>query len=310
MDKIIKGFQATPQDLEQINKLTRREFNADELYTFSVILCDNQVDRDFERFDNDALTTIAQLFIGKTGIFDHETKSKNQAARIYDTEVVTEDDYTCVKGKVYMVKSNKNSDIILDIDGGIKKEVSISCNVTSAICSICGADAKKTSCSHKKGKSYKNELCYHILGGVMDAYEWSLVAVPAQKNAGVTKNFDVEGVKKTMRDTETLVKSFASGDEQTLSAVEAIGIFEYINALEKSAKLGEYYRNDLIKEVCRLSFLTSETIPANIISSVAQKLDINELKAYKKAYEAKISNHEVQLKKADSSSNNTHEFKM
>lgn len=40
----------SPQELEKINQYTRREFQAQELYTFSVVLCDNQVDRDFECF--------------------------------------------------------------------------------------------------------------------------------------------------------------------------------------------------------------------------------------------------------------------
>ena len=38
----------SPQELEKINQYTRREFQAQELYTFSVVLCDNQEDRDFE----------------------------------------------------------------------------------------------------------------------------------------------------------------------------------------------------------------------------------------------------------------------
>ena len=32
--------------LDKINKFTRRELTEDELYTFSVILCDNEIDRD------------------------------------------------------------------------------------------------------------------------------------------------------------------------------------------------------------------------------------------------------------------------
>lgn len=33
------------EDLEQINRLTRREFSQEELYCFRVVLCDNDVDR-------------------------------------------------------------------------------------------------------------------------------------------------------------------------------------------------------------------------------------------------------------------------
>ena len=37
-------------ELEQINKYTRRELKEDEVYVFPVVLCDNEIDRDGERF--------------------------------------------------------------------------------------------------------------------------------------------------------------------------------------------------------------------------------------------------------------------
>ena len=36
------------QDLELINKLTRRKLSEDEVYVFSLVLCDNDIDRDYE----------------------------------------------------------------------------------------------------------------------------------------------------------------------------------------------------------------------------------------------------------------------
>lgn len=45
-----KGFSPSTEDLKKINKYTRREFDADSLYVFTVILCDNDIDRDFEKF--------------------------------------------------------------------------------------------------------------------------------------------------------------------------------------------------------------------------------------------------------------------
>ena len=41
---------ATAQDLELIGALARKPLGPEEVYTFSVRLCDNEVDRDFERF--------------------------------------------------------------------------------------------------------------------------------------------------------------------------------------------------------------------------------------------------------------------
>jgi hypothetical protein len=45
----------TKEILDKINKFTRREFAADELFAFPVILCDNEIDRDCERFSDKAL---------------------------------------------------------------------------------------------------------------------------------------------------------------------------------------------------------------------------------------------------------------
>ena len=51
------------EDLEQINRLTRREFSQEELYCFRVVLCDNDVDRQMERFDEETLEQLEQLVI-------------------------------------------------------------------------------------------------------------------------------------------------------------------------------------------------------------------------------------------------------
>lgn len=183
------------ETLEKINKFTRRPFTEDEIYTFSVILCDNDIDRDYERFSDSALETLAKSFVGKTGIFDHNPTTSNQNARIFDTEIVTDSSrktktgeiYRYLKANAYMVRTADNETLISEIDGGIKKEVSISCSATSRKCSICGNDKSAGGCAHVKGRMYSNKMCHTVLDNVTDTYEWSFVAVPAQVNAGVTK---------------------------------------------------------------------------------------------------------------------------
>ena len=73
--------------LQLLNQFTRRELTEEEVYIFDVILCDNEIDRDFEKFSLSALKTLQELFIGKTGIFDHDAKSSGQTARIFHTEL-------------------------------------------------------------------------------------------------------------------------------------------------------------------------------------------------------------------------------
>ena len=160
--------------LEKINKFTRREFSEDELYIFSVILCDNEVDRDRERFSDNALNTLRSLFVGKTGIFDHDPSTSNQTARIFDTELLTDDSrttgngepYKYLKASAYMVRTEENKNLIAEIDGGIKKEVSISCSAGKKTCSVCGRDRTSEGCSHIRGKIYNGRICHTVLDDI------------------------------------------------------------------------------------------------------------------------------------------------
>ena len=87
----VKNSAVTNEELSAINTFTKRALGADEVYTFAVRLCDNEVDRDGERFPRATLEELAELFVGKSGIFDHEWSAKGQAARIYRTEIVEEE---------------------------------------------------------------------------------------------------------------------------------------------------------------------------------------------------------------------------
>ena len=90
-----------------------------------------------------------------------------------------------------MIRTAKNADLIAEISGGIKKEVSVGFRATSFRCSICGKDGDYTyRCSHRKGESYGGKICYNLICGATDAYEVSFVAVPCQPNAGTTKSFE------------------------------------------------------------------------------------------------------------------------
>lgn len=65
------GSGLLPGHLEDINRLSRASLSAQEVYAFSLCLCDNEVDRDQERFPEKTLEQLAPLFVGKSGLFDH-----------------------------------------------------------------------------------------------------------------------------------------------------------------------------------------------------------------------------------------------
>lgn len=177
------------EQLARINGLAKGTMTAEQVYVFSVRLCDDQVDRDFERFPVETLEKLAPMFVGKTVILDHMWSAKGQTARIYRAEVVRQDD-----GKhdlvvaCYMMRNESTVDIIASIEGGILKETSVGCSVSRAVCSVCGEEYG--SCGHRKGQVYDGQLCVVDLLDPVDAYEMSFVAVPAQPGAGVTKSHE------------------------------------------------------------------------------------------------------------------------
>ncbi len=207
MDEIMKITGPEKQviaedDLALINAQAKTPLEPDQIYTFAVRLCDNQVDRDFERFPRKSLERLAKLFVGKSGIFDHCWTATGQTARLYKVEVVDEpgqktkagDALSWLKGYAYMVRTESNQDLIAEIEGGIKREVSVGCSVARVTCSICGEEG--WHCGHRKGELYDGDLCFFSLEEPLDAYEWSFVAVPAQPAAGVVKNKRYGGLEK------------------------------------------------------------------------------------------------------------------
>ncbi len=197
------GQDISDAHLALINQYTRRDFKKEELYTFPVILCDNEIDRDNERFPLETLEKFIPLFTGRTGIMDHAWKAGNQTSRLYFVEVVKEpnkinsrgEGYAYLKGYAYMVITESNKDLIAEIDAGIKKEVSIGFAISMAKCSACGNSIwNYEQCPHIPGREYTvngvSLLCYVDLLEPKDAYEWSFVAVPAQPAAGITKSYE------------------------------------------------------------------------------------------------------------------------
>ena len=205
----LENQEVTDDELKKINKFTLAPLKADEVFTFKLILGDNGLDdRNYEPFNLNALKDLKKLYVGKTMIKDHKRTADNQIARIYDTELQQDSSkltgageiFTKLIAKCYMVKTEKNADLIAEIKAGIKKEVSTSCRPKHAYCSICGVDNMKDYCIHYWGKEYETQdgkkICYFTLDGAKEAYEVSFVAVPAQPRAGTTKNYGGKEIKK------------------------------------------------------------------------------------------------------------------
>lgn len=274
----------TDEELSAINAFSRKKLTREEVYVFSITLCDNEIDRDFERFLPSALNKLASLFVGKTGIFDHNAKSSNQTARIFKTWVETDkskrntldEPYCALKAKAYMVRTGENEALIKEIEGGIKKEVSVSCAVLNAKCSICGADLRRRECEHSRGKRYSGKLCYAELSEPTDAYEWSFVAVPAQRGAGVTKSFD-NGIYQEGNVVE-IVKS-ADG-AVSLSDFQVENLKGFVKRLEAFEADARAYREELLSKIEKYAHILIPQVAGELLSGCVRNLEIAELKTF------------------------------
>jgi len=316
---IEKSMDAQESDIEKINRFTKTHFDADSLYIFSVVLCNNDIDRDYEKFSVEALNQLAEMFIGKTGISDHSMKSSDQKARIFDTWVeklegrktADGEDYYQLKAKAYMVKSQENMPLITEIDAGIKKEVSVSCSMGKSICSVCNADKKSSVCEHISGRLYGSKTAFTILSDAKDAYEFSFVAVPAQREAGVTKSFHSSKENADMTD---IIKSLRSCKEETvLTKAQADFIADYIENLTEDANLGKEYKKNLSAEVVRLCAVSMPEMDLKTFQGVAQVMTTKELLSFKKAFTKSKGANEAKLQlKPDSSAdlNSISQFKI
>ena len=256
----------TAAQLEAINALAKTRLNGEQVYVFSLRLCDDQIDRDGERFDTGALPGLAKLFLGKTGILDHRWSTENQVARIFETQVVKEKDESYIRAWAYIRRGGKNDELIADIEAGIKKEVSVGCAMAQAVCSVCGSEYG--TCGHVKGERYDGQVCAVILKEPVDAYEFSFVAVPAQREAGVMKGM---GAAVSLKEL----------------AAEHGAQAEY-RALTKEAELGRRYRKDLEDGVVRLGLALELGVSEPVLRSLAKTAGAEELLALKEALQGRL----------------------
>jgi len=262
----VTGGVPTAMQLEAINNLAKTRLNGEQVYVFSLRLCDDQVDRDHERFETQALPGLAKLFIGKTGILDHKWSTDSQVARIFATEVVAEDGVSYIKAWAYIRRGGTADEVIADIEAGIKREVSVGCAMGRCVCSICGSEYG--TCGHVKGEHYDGQLCCGILKEPMDAYEFSFVAVPAQRDAGVIK-----GLGKAMK-----LKELA----------DEFGAQQEYRALYKQAQLGKLYEKQLRDDVVRLCLTLDLGAAEPVLRGVVDKAAAEDLMKLKEALEGRV----------------------
>ena len=177
-----------------------------------------------------------------------------------------EKDVSYIKAWAYIRRGGANEEIIADIEAGIKKEVSVGCAMARAVCSICGSEYG--TCGHVKGEVYEGQTCAVILKEPVDAYEFSFVAVPAQREAGVMKAMGKTAVLKEL--------------------AEANGAQAEYRALCKEAELGRRYRKDLEDNVVRLGLALELGVTEPVLRSLAKTAAADDLLALKEALQGRL----------------------
>ena len=258
----------TAVQLEAINALAKVQLTQDQVYVFSLRLCDDQVDRDIEPFDAAALPGLAKLFIGRTGIVDHSWSADNQVARIFETQVVQEAGISYIKAWAYIRRGGSNEEMIADIEAGIKKEVSVGCAMGRCLCSICGSEYG--TCGHQKGQHYDGQLCCGILCEPVDAYEFSFVAVPAQREAGVLKALGTN--RRTLKELS-----------------EEFGAQAEYRSLCREAELGRQYRKELEADVVRLCLLLDLGADSTVLRGIVRTAGAEDLQKLRESLEEKAA---------------------
>ena len=256
----------TEEDLEKINRYARTKLESEDVYVFQTVLCDNEIDRDGECFSTAALEALQSLFLGKTGLFDHSGKSGDQVMRVFDTGLAYDPErtagggepYAALTAKVYLLRGGETAALIREIDGGIKKEVSVSCAVKRVACSVCGGSLQ--TCGHRKGEVYEGRRCFALLEEPTDAYEFSFVAVPAQPGAGVIKRRKSRGADAA-----------------------------YLAELERLAEDGRAYRAALLEKTLRAGTVALPGVPRALLGEMCGHLAVRQLAHLKETLEEQAS---------------------
>ena len=108
-----------PEDMALINAQAKGNLKPEDVYTFQVNMCDNEVDRDIERFPDATLEALAPMFEGKPVLTDHRWSAEKQVARLYRTRVLGTgkrnslgEPYKVLRGDAYMLRSDQTAPLI------------------------------------------------------------------------------------------------------------------------------------------------------------------------------------------------------
>lgn len=216
--------------MSSINRLTRVQLRADQVYIRSMYLCSNRLcHQDWGRFSKEALEQVCKLIVGQSVMVGHD-RTKLPIARFCHAEVVRrEDDLVDEQGQdVYWVRAwfywlretSGARDLQLNIDGGIYREVSISWRYRHATCSICGKRIEE--CVHVPGKLYEGKRCFFYIHEIAEVLEGSIVYKGAESKTRFEGGQRERGASSDNQETFVQKKFLRKTIAQTIGRFERL----------------------------------------------------------------------------------------
>ena len=213
------GFEkvaAEDDTLALINQFALHPLSPDDVYVRRMVLANDHLDRDHERFSEEVLREFARTLPGKSFLVGHQHGAA-PVGRFFHAEVMPaahpQQTPDCglqaaatpapssrslesgarslhLVASFYTVKTQDNEGFRQQIDGGVYSYVSLGFRCQQLLCDICGKDMKSSLCPHYPGKSYNGSAATGTWKGQAEALEASLVYLGAQFGAQFVKRLE------------------------------------------------------------------------------------------------------------------------
>lgn len=183
------------EDLERIRTFASVPLRAEQVYVRSMLIAStNACESDGCQFTRTALGQISERIVGQSVLSGHN-RSSLPLARFFKAEVIHGEagsgEPDVVRAWFYWLRDTSGAhDLLLNIDGGIYREVSLSWTFRRWRCSICSAENGR--CSHQVGRRYGDAVCFRLIDEVADVLEGSLVYKGADKASVVSRALGVD----------------------------------------------------------------------------------------------------------------------
>lgn len=174
----VRDYAAGDDAHSAVNRFALRELQPEEYAVFALDLCNNRVDRHWSRFPEEELDKINGLVPGRPLMERHDLRGTLPRGTFFRSALHREGEVTSVRPEVYVLRTARNADFILNIEGGVYRETSIGFSFRTPECSVCNHDLR--TCDHVPGRIYNDTPCHYVMRDVLEVIEGSVVASGSQ----------------------------------------------------------------------------------------------------------------------------------